>query len=149
MTRRRATLDVRAERRALLLALGLLLVPVLGCDPYSDIRERLGPEEEARFDRGASAASPCWTCHDVMGTGVKVGPHLQGLIGREIGGLEGYGYSEALQALKGPWTRARLDAFLASPQDFAPGNRMVWPGIGDPDVRADLIYYIELASAQR
>ena len=118
----------------------------VSCDPYDEIRDRLDPAEEARFDRGASAASPCWTCHDIMGTGSKVGPHLQGLMGRKIGGLEAYGYTDALRSRQGVWTRAALDAFLANPQAFAPGNRMVWPGIGDPGIRADLIYYLELAS---
>jgi cytochrome c2 len=40
------------------------------------------------------------------------------------------------------WTEATLDAFLMSPEDFAPGTAMSFVGLPEPEERADVIAYI-------
>jgi cytochrome c len=40
------------------------------------------------------------------------------------------------------WTEKSLDAYLAAPQKFVPGNIMPFPGIENDQARADLIAYL-------
>jgi len=56
-----------------------------------------------------------------------VGPHLLGVIGREIGAVEGYRYSDALTGLNAEgqvWTEDAMVAWLEDPAEFAPGTKM-------------------------
>lgn len=89
---------------------------------------------------------PCAACHQVgEGAVNRVGPHLNGLIGRRIGMLEEYDYSDTLVeagAENDLWTEAALSAFLESPRNYMPGTSMVFRGIRDEDDRIDLIAYI-------
>lgn len=97
--------------------------------------------------RGRLLFLQCRACHELKPTGAElVGPHLGGLIGRKVAGVEGFGYSSALRAQSFVWDRARLDAWLASPGKMVPGNTMAFAGIaGDAD-RAALIAYLETAT---
>lgn len=124
-------------------ALLLVLVLVAGCrDPDRAILARLEPAERARFEAGRRVALPCWTCHDLAGTVKKVGPSLLGLYGRRSGEAPDYVASPALRAASIVWDDRSLDAFLANPAGFVPGNEMVSPGMGDAAARANLLFYL-------
>ncbi|MCS5636298.1 MAG: cytochrome c family protein, partial [Myxococcota bacterium] len=94
----------------------------LGCDPYSETRAGLDPAERIRFDRGVRAATPCWSCHDLTGDALKIGPPLQGLFGRKAGVVEDFPYSPALAQSSLHWNAQNLHRFLANPQATIPGN---------------------------
>ena len=66
-----------------------------------------------------------------------------GIVGERVAHHTDYQYSEALRALGGRWTRARLDSFLQDPQGFAPGTTMDFPGIADAAQRAEIIEYLD------
>lgn len=136
-------------RPSLLALLVSSLLALSACDPYSDIKAGLSDSERAVFQRGQRAATPCWTCHDITGTGTKVGPHLSGVIGRTVGSLPSYAYSDGLQASTLVWDRRTLDAFLANAQGFAPGSSMVSPGVPDARERAALIFFLERVTPAR
>lgn len=89
----------------------------------------------------------CAACHTIgAGAGDRDGPALHGVIGRRIAhGSERYGYSAALQAVPGNWTPDKLDAWLRSPQRFAPGTQMLYPGLPNGVDRADVIAYLKAA----
>jgi cytochrome c len=57
-----------------------------------------------------------------------------------------FGYSDALKALPargdGRWTKAMLDAFLAAPENFAPGTAMTFVELPDPKERTTVIGYL-------
>lgn len=127
-------------RRAL--ALSLLLGLAACGDPDRRILDRLGETERATFLRGRAVAVPCWTCHDLAGGVDKVGPSLLGVMGRRSGMAPDQRGSEALLAASIVWDERSLAAFLADPAGFVPGNRMVAPGIGNPDALRDLIFYL-------
>jgi cytochrome c len=71
------------------------------------------------------------------------GPNLFGVAGRAVASAQGFEYSDALEALPMQgyqrWTEAPLDAFLMSPEDFAPGTTMTFVGMPDPKERANLV----------
>jgi len=81
----------------------------------------------------------CGSCHFKDST---FAPPLEGIVGRKIAAVPGFLYSAALKAKGGAWTDARLDAFLASPQDFAPGSGMD-ARVEDPAKRRQVIAYLK------
>jgi len=89
---------------------------------------------------------PCATCH-MIGEGAvhRVGPQLNGLVGRAIGLTPGYEFSDDLVEAGSEgatWTQGALDRFLAGPRDYFPGTRMVFRGIRAEADRAHLIAYM-------
>ena len=123
------------------LACGLAVL--LGCDSYSDLRASLDPSEQAQFARGQREATACWSCHDVTGSALKVGPPLGEMMGRRVGAVPGFPYSDALRGSDVVWTEQNLDAFLGAPQRLFPGNRMISPALREPQRRADLIFFLK------
>lgn len=65
----------------------------------------------------------CSSCHSLAGV-LGAGPPLDGVVGRGIGGVEGYSYSAALAGADETWTRARLIDFLIDPSGRYPGTTM-------------------------
>ena len=65
----------------------------------------------------------CAGCHAVSNETVA-GPPLAGVVGRKVGSVEGYPYSEALTRAGGVWTRKRLVDFLSNPEKNFEGTEM-------------------------
>ena len=72
----------------------------------------------------------------------KIGPTLWGVVDRQIAAVEGFRYSDALSGKGGQWDYVALDAYLADPKGWAPGNKMAFAGVRKPEDRADLILYL-------
>ncbi|MHA6346583.1 c-type cytochrome [Roseivivax sp. CAU 1761] len=120
--------------------------------------EQAAPEAEtAALDpelvgQGEKVFRKCQACHQIgEGASNRVGPHLNGVIGRTVGGLDGFGYSDALAEAAGSgetWTAEHLAAFLADPRGTYPGTKMSFAGLRkDKDVEA-LLAYLRSASAE-
>ncbi len=90
--------------------------------------------------------SYCNGCHALRSDTHGIGPDLMSVVGRRVAFHEGFQYSPAMQAYGGLWTEERLDAFLADPQAEIPGTTMIMPGIDDPDVRKEIVQYIDKLS---
>ncbi len=85
----------------------------------------------------------CRSCH-VLEEGVnRVGPSLHSIVGSVSGSVEGFNYSEANANSNITWTPEELFAYLENPQGAMPGTRMAFPGVKDPQDRADLIAYLQ------
>ena len=96
---------------------------------------------------GERVFSKCRACHQVNGTDA-VGPHLNGVVGREIGSVSGFNYSGALSEQGAEaWTPDVLNAFLTKPSDWAPGTTMSFNGLPKVDDRANLIAYLASLSS--
>jgi cytochrome c len=67
------------------------------------------------------------------------------VVGRKVGSLPDYDYSDALKKLGGVWTPARLDTWLRNPQAMAPGAKM-FLSVPDPQQRHDIIAYLASVS---
>lgn len=99
-------------------------------------------------EAGEAAARACQACHSFEEGGPhKVGPNLYDVVGSDIAAADGFTYSSALQGKEGAWTYENLWAFLADPQGWAQGTRMTYPGVKDPEKRADLIAYLRRQSS--
>jgi cytochrome c len=101
---------------------------------------------QADVDEGAKAARKCAACHSFDEGGAnKIGPPLWNVIGRDIAALD-FAYSDALSEKDGAWDYQALDAFLAEPREWAPGTKMAFAGLREPDERADIILYLRSLS---
>ena len=109
-----------------------------------EITERLGA---ASAESGERVFRQCKACHTVEKGGAnRTGPNLYGIIGREIGSVEGYRYSSAMANMAGSWTVDLLDAFLANPRETVSGTRMSYRGLSEPSQRADMIAFLNANS---
>lgn len=99
---------------------------------------------KADVSAGQALVKKCTACHTFDKGGKDgVGPNQWGLVGSHFAHKEGYNYSSALMAMKDKkWGFQELSDFLASPKKYAPGNKMSFAGIKDPQERANLIAYL-------
>lgn len=89
------------------------------------------------------AFAVCAGCHDTRADlGHRVGPNLHGVLGRKAGSAPGYRYSDALRDSDIVWDAETLEAFLASPQRYLPGTKML-NATSDPQRRKAAIEYLE------
>ena len=100
---------------------------------------RLGHRPHARAQGDAAAGekvfnSVCKACHDVAGKN-KIGPHLDGVVGRPAGSVEGFKYSDAMKSAGITWDDAELSKYLANPKEAIPKNRMAFAGLKKEDDR--------------
>lgn len=93
--------------------------------------------------RGAKIYAKCAPCHRPSANGKSIGPPLAGVIGRKVGAVEGYSYSDSLKSRGVVWDEMTLDSYLANPKDFAPKSKMTFSGIKDQQQREDLIAYLK------
>lgn len=95
-------------------------------------------------EHGQRLFRACVACHTLERGRHRTGPSLAGIWGREAGTVEGFiRYSPALKAADLVWTEETLDHWLADPRALVPGNRMTFPGVKDPEARADLIAFLK------
>lgn len=92
---------------------------------------------------GEKLFAKCKACH-MIGEGAKnrVGPVLNGIVGREAGTRDGYQYSPAMIESGITWDADNLEAFLSDPKGFLPGNKMSFPGVKKPEDIAGIIAYL-------
>ncbi len=77
----------------------------------------------------------CSACHTLADdSGDIAGPNLWGVFDREAGSKEGFVYSATLSKASFKWSPDQLDAWLADPKGYLPGNIM---GIPEPVPAAD------------
>lgn len=106
-----------------------------------------GPDFATIFAAADAAAGEkvfgkCKACHKVDG-GDGTGPHLNGVVGRAVASVAGFGYSDGLKGLGGNWEPERMNEFLTSPKAYAPGTKMSFAGLPKPEDRANVIAYLQ------
>jgi len=107
-------------------------------------------ESHGDVDAGQKMFRRCASCHMVGDDAVnRVGPPLTNIVGAIAGSAEGFRYSDVFEDARDNslvWTEGALDAFLANPREYLPGNRMSYRGLRDADDRADIIAYLSSLS---
>ena len=81
----------------------------------------------------------CTACHAVDSN--KIGPAHRGVMGRRVGSLKGYKYSDEMAQSRLRWTPQTLNAWLQDPEDLVAGQRMGFQ-VEDAQERADLIAWL-------
>lgn len=101
------------------------------------------PYVSADISNGGRQAQICKACHSLQEGGANmIGPALFGMFGQAAGKNAGFSYSSALKEADFVWTPRALDAWLAQPAQFLPGNRMAFAGVSKKSDRNDLIAYL-------
>lgn len=102
---------------------------------------------EGNAENGETVFRKCRTCHDIGPKAKnKVGPHLNGIIGRKAATRDGYAYSPVFKALgaKGVvWDEETLLKYITKPSDMAPRSKMVFTGLTEEGDRKDLLEYLK------
>ena len=92
-------------------------------------------------EHGKTIFKTCAACHATDHAN-RVGPGLEGIIGRKAGTVPSFSYSDAMKKSGIVWDAKTLDAYLESPQKVVPGNRMPYAGLKNPTDRTDLVAYL-------
>ncbi len=80
----------------------------------------------------------CSSCHAVHTQELVAAPHLYGVIGRRVGSLEGFPYSQAMTGRDEVWSEERLRRYLNNPDAEFAGSNM-------PRVKLTYPEYLDLA----
>jgi len=119
------------------LSLAMLIAVAAGVSPAS--------AEDA--GNGQKIFNRCRACHAIgSGARSKVGPALNGIVGRKAGAAAGFNYSDAMNqaAAKGlVWTESNLAQYLDSPDTFLPNGVMAFAGIKNEAELKDLIAFLK------
>lgn len=93
---------------------------------------------------GEASFAKCISCHTANQGGANgIGPNLWGVMGTQIGThVPGFAYSSDLANHGGNWTFENMDAWLKSPRTFAPGTKMSFAGLGNPQERANVMLFM-------
>ena len=119
-------------------------------DTGSDEPEEAAPEVPfaevfAAADAGAGERlwRQCQACHKVEDGANGTGPHLFGVVGRDVASVDGFSYSGNLVQAADVWTPENLNGFLENPKGYAPGTKMAYNGMSDAEDRANLIAWLQ------
>ena len=93
--------------------------------------------------KGEAVFNKCTACHNAAKGGAnQLGPNLWDVIGEPIGQGKGFPFSPALSGKGGNWDWHSLGDWLKNPQAFAPGTKMTFAGLGNPQDRANVIAFL-------
>ena len=97
--------------------------------------------------KGAQIFNKCAACHNATNGGPnQLGPNLWGVLGEPVGQGKGFAFSDALSKKGGTWNWDNLSQWLTSPRNFAPGTKMTFAGLSNPQDRADVMSYLNQQS---
>jgi cytochrome c len=99
---------------------------------------------QADAGKGADVFKKCAACHNADKGGANaLGPNLYGVVGEAAAtGRGGFAFSDALKSKGGKWDFDNLNAWLTSPKTYAPGTKMTFAGLSNPQDRANVIAYL-------
>jgi len=109
------------------LVVSFLAAPALASDP----------------EAGERVFNQCKACHQV-GERAKnrVGPVLNGIVGRAAGTVDGFRYSDVMSESGLAWDEETLAGYLADPKGFLAGNKMAFAGLRSDEDIANVIAYL-------
>jgi cytochrome c len=93
--------------------------------------------------KGEEVFKKCAACHNAdKGGPNQLGPNLWGVLGEPVGQGKGFAFSDALAKKGGSWNWDNLSQWLTSPKAFAPGTKMTFAGLSNPQDRANVIAFL-------
>ena len=92
---------------------------------------------------GEKIFKKCASCHSIIKDGKnKIGPALYNVVGRKVGSVGGYKYSNALAEYEKEWSFEELNGFLTKPSSYLKGTKMSYAGLRKEADRASIIKYL-------
>lgn len=154
--------DCRESVRITMRATVLDVTPDVSTDDGTATEAAAEPAAESRDEAAAQATldpelvaagekvfRKCSACHEIgQNARNRIGPHLNGIFGRTIGGLDGFRYSRGFEtaAAEGRvWDEAALAEFLSAPRSFVKGTKMSFAGLGKQAELAAIMAYLKAA----
>jgi len=96
---------------------------------------------------GEQVFKKCTACHNADKGGANaLGPNLWDVLGEPVGKGKGFPFSPALSGVGGTWNWENMSAWLTSPKKFAPGTKMTFAGLSNPQDRANVIAFLNTHS---
>jgi cytochrome c len=93
--------------------------------------------------KGEQVFKKCAACHNADPGGANaLGPALFGTMGKPLAHHPAFAYSDALKKVGGTWDWDKMSHWLASPKSFAPGTKMTFAGLSNPQDRADIMLFL-------
>ena len=92
--------------------------------------------------KGEQVFKKCAACHNAdQGGANQLGPNLWGVMGEGVA-QRAFPFSDALKSHGGKWDWDTMSAWLANPKKFAPGTKMTFAGLGNPQDRANVMAFL-------
>ncbi len=117
------------------IALGLAVFAALAAPAHA----------EGDAKAGKNVFKKCAACHAVDGKN-KVGPHLDGVLGRTAGTVADFKYSPAMVE-KGAgdlvWNEETITAYMKDPKDYVPKNKMAFAGLKKDEDIVNLLAFLK------
>jgi cytochrome c len=96
---------------------------------------------------GEQVFKKCTACHNADKGGANaLGPNLWDVLGEPVGKGKGFPFSPALSGVGGTWNWDNMSEWLKSPKKFAPGTKMTFAGLSNPQDRANVIAFLNTHS---
>lgn len=96
--------------------------------------------------KGEKVFKKCKACHDVGADAKnKVGPELNGIVGRPVASIESFKYSKAMTEFGAGgkvWDEATLTEYLHKPKALVPKTKMAFAGLKKDDDIENVIAYL-------
>ncbi|MBM1220222.1 c-type cytochrome [Ponticoccus sp. SC2-23] len=102
--------------------------------------------DPALVAEGEGVFRRCSSCHQIgEGAVNRTGPHLNGIMGRGIGVMEDFRYSNVMAEAGAEgrvWSEDEMAAFLADPRGYMRGTKMAFAGLRSEEEITALIAYL-------
>ena len=125
-------------------------------EPLPAVEEPTGPPPilgllaSADVGAGEALSRACVACHSFeQGAPNKVGPNNWNVVGNLMAHVDGFRYSDAMQARHDEgvvWDYEALNQFLYRPRDYMPGTTMSYAGLRNEEDRANMIAWLRTLS---
>ena len=93
--------------------------------------------------KGENVFKKCAACHNAEPGGANaLGPALYGVMGNPVAAHPGFAFSDPLKSKGGTWDWETMSQWLANPKKFAPGTKMTFAGLSNPQDRADVMAFL-------
>ncbi len=101
--------------------------------------------DAGKVSSGEKIFKRCQACHVVDQPKNRVGPHLDGVVGRPVASISDFNYSDAMKAYaetNPTWDETHLVAYLEKPREIVKGTKMAFAGLPKVEDREAVVCYL-------
>lgn len=106
-----------------------------------------GALDMALVAEGENVFKKCSACHQVGdGATNRVGPQLNGIMGQQMGSVDGFRYSKTLEGMGADgmvWNAETMAEFLADPRGYVKGTKMSFNGLRKQEDISAVVEYLK------